>query len=56
MKSVKEIVQGNIQDYEQLIKMLYDIQNLTGVDMELAIAKLDDLYDFNDKLKGKERV
>ena len=54
MKSVKEIVKGDIGEYEQLIKMLYDIQKLTGVDMELAISKLDDLYDFNDKLKVKE--
>ena len=45
MKTVREIVQGNIKDYENLIRILYEVAELTGVDMESAIARLDDIYD-----------
>ena len=55
MKSVKELVKGNIQEYEQFIKMLYEVQDLTGVDMEMAISILDDMYDGNKKIEYKQR-
>ena len=45
MKTVRELVQGNIKDYENLIRILYEVAELTGVDMEQAIARLDDIYD-----------
>lgn len=54
MKTVKEIVKGNIKDYEDLVRLLYEVGELTKVDMEPVIAELDDIYDFNDKLKVKE--
>ena len=45
MKTVREIVRGNIKDYENLIRVLYEIEELTKVDMKQAIAVLDDIYD-----------
>lgn len=50
MKSVKELVKGNIQEYEELVKLLYEVQDITKVDMELAISILDDMYDHNCKV------
>ena len=48
MKNVKEVLGGNIKEYEELISMLYQIENLTGEKMENVIAKLDNLYDKNN--------
>ena len=45
MKSVKEIVKGNIKDFEELINVLYQVQAITEIDMEPVIAILDDIYD-----------
>lgn len=54
MKTVKELVKGNIKDYEEFVGMLYEVQDITKVDMELAISILDEMYDLNCKLRSKE--
>lgn len=55
MKNVKELIEGNIQEYEELINLLYQVQDITKVDMEMAISILDDYYDGNKKIEAKER-
>jgi len=52
MKTVREILNSDIKEYENLIRLLYEIENITEIKMEPVIERLDNLYDFNCGIKN----
>ena len=49
MKDVTKLLTGNAHDYEELISLLYKVGEITGVEVEDLVSKLDDLYDLGGK-------
>lgn len=48
MGIVRDILTRNRNDYENLIKIVYQIAEVTEINLDHVVAKLDDLYDMGE--------